>query len=415
MVQIPSINNRATANRKSSNVFQSVGVGLFLDLIEAKKEAYFLDVDAGINPLGAMAFRAVSNGDDLLNFFLGQPLIPAPTVQEVIDNPLDHFRRLMVGTSIDVEAAIGLAPQRRAEVMSGLQERRASGDTLAQVISNAVNADKDTRAAFDTYLINAREMAVNLLETSTDNVVAGLDDGLARIVRSLSEFFIDAAFARPRRSGDGKRVSKQQHEFDYLSNEVIDSYGTEVLGVPNEDGFTHLDVALLLLAVNFDRPNNDVTGLGPSSTAAIELEESEKSIIEGDNFVIPVELFRPSDFSYGNFIDSYHMRRLLAELKKIVQESRLDNITEFLRQNGQTRAEYISNRLGRLAPNGFISLAANEFIVNTCLNPTRPVRQYVRTKNIVEATFRGEDIAVNDVGPLLTFSANSVSTLAGGN
>lgn len=414
MVRIPPINNQQTANRKLFNVLQQVGITILLDLFEEKKEAYFLDIEQGANPLGAFAFRIANGNNDFINYFTEQPLAMTPTVQDVIDNPLAHFQRLVIGTNVDVRRAVAEAPERESEIMTGLQRRREAGETLAQVVANAVNADKDVRRQFDTYLINARDFAQDTLRSVTSSVVGGLDENLARLVSGLSDFVLDGAFARPRRSGDGKRVSKQQHEYNYLSTEIIESYGTDILGTHHSDGFTHLDVALHLLFTNFERPRNNVTGLGPTDEARTTLEdESEKSIIEEQNFVIPVELFAPSAFSYGNFIDSYHMRRLLAELKKIVQESRVDNITEFLRQNGQTRQEYIADRIGRLAPNGFISLAANEFIINTCLQPTRPVRAYVARHNLVEATFRGDDEAVNEVGPLLVFAAGRDSGPAG--
>jgi len=412
MVRVPPINNQGTANRKLFNILQQVGITILLDLIDEKKEAYFLDVENGTNPLGAFAFRLTNGANDTINFFTGTPLSPTPTVQDVIDNPLPHFQRLVIGTNLDTRRAIAEDPQQESAVMAGLQTRREAGESLAQVIANAVNADKGVRSQFDTYLINARTFAENFARNATDAATATLDENLSRLVTSVSDFFIDAAFARPRRSGDGRRVSKQQHEFDYLSNVVIESYGNEVMGIPNEAGFTHMQVALLLLGVNFDRPRNGETGLCPVFTGG-ELNELEQNFVNDDEqFDLPADEFFGTEFSYGNFIDSYHLRRLLAELKKIVQNSRADNITEFLRQSGQTRPEYISQLLGRLAPGGFISLAANEWYINRFLNPTRPVRRFVEQTTVVEPCFLGDDPARNSFGELLTFSAGEATVSA---
>ena len=112
----------------------------------------------------------------------------------------------------------------------------------------------------------------------------------------------------------------------------------------------------------------------------------------------------PNNYSYGNFIDSYHMRRLLAELKKLVQDSRLDNVTGFLRRSGTTRAQFLNNTLFRLAPNGFISAAGNEFIINEFLNPTRPVREFVAQHEVVQAFLPGGNANAVSEGPLLTFT-----------
>ena len=405
MVRVPPINNQQTANRKMFNVLQNVGVSLFMDLIEAKKEAYFLDVESGSNPFGAFAFRLINGANDTVNFLTGRPLAETPTVQDVIDNPLDHFRRLMIGTNIDVRAAVAEAPERESEIMSGLQERREAGESLAQVVANAVNADKNVRTQFDAYMINAREFAVDALTQGAVLATSTLDENLARLVDGLSEFFIDARFARPRRSGDGRRVSKEKHEYDYLSQTIISSYPDELFGVPGEGGFTHLHVALILLQRNFENVPNR-TGLVPDPAFIPLFNSLDTDITAGTNserFSIPPEVFEPSEFSYGNFIDSYHMRRLLAELKKIVQDSRLDNISEFLRVSGRTRGEYIENILGRLSPAGFIQAAASEFINNTFRNPTRPVREFHRNNQLVQIEFVGDDITVNDVGPLIPF------------
>lgn len=402
MVRIPPINNDATARSSITQFIQQIGITLFLDLVEEKKEAYFLDVENGVNPAGAIAFRLTNNPNDILNFFTGQPLTPTPTVQEVIQNPVANFQRLMVGTNLDVRRAIEADPDSAPAINAGLQQRRSAGESLVQVITNAVNADKETRRMFDQYLRDARDFAIDQVQNATVGAVAGLDENLGRLVTGLSDFVIEAAFARQRRSGDGRRVSKEVHEYNYLSQTVIESYGTDILGVQNEAGFTHLQVALLLLQRNFTRPADEEPGLVLGS------EASQFPVIQdiADElfFDIPPETFDANNFSYGNFIDSYHMRRLLAELKKLVQDSRLDNITDFLRRSGTTRPAFLNNTLFRLAPNGFISAAGNEFIINSFLNPTRPVRDFVAQNEIVQAFLPGGDDNRVAEGPLLTFT-----------
>ena len=403
MVRIPTIANDATMRRKESSVLQQIGITLFLDLIETKKEAYFLDVENGTNPAGAFAFRLANGANDTLNFFLGEPLAPTPTVQEVIDNPTAHFQRAMIGTNLDVRRAVAMDPGREAEINSGLQRRRAAGESLIQVIANAVNADKATRAAFDSYLIRARDFAIDQVEAAAARAAGSLDENIGRIVTSLADFVIDAAFARQRRTGDNKRVSKEIHEYNYLSQVKIESYGTDILGEQNPDGFTHLEVALLLLRLNFFRPQDELPGLQAGSDADnFDLVDEFR---EGPFFTLDNSAFDASAFSYGNFIDSYHMRKLLAELKKLVQATRVDNVTEFLRRSGQTRNEFLNNQLHRLDPIGFISLAGNEFILNQFGNPTRPVREFVSQNEAVQP-FNGAGAFVDSVpeGPLLRFA-----------
>ena len=408
MVRIPPVNNQATMRRKQSNIFQAVGISLFLDLIEAKKEAYFLDVESGNNAIGALSFRLSNAPNDLLNFFTGQPLAPVPTVQDVIDNPADHFRRLMIGTNLDVRRAIAEDPNQAAAINAGLQSRRSAGETLAQVVANAVNADKDTRTAFDSYLIQARQMAVETIENATESATAGLDEGLARLVNGLSDFFVEALFARPRRTGDNKRVSKEQHEFNYLSTVKISSYGNNLFGNEKPDGYTHLEAALGLLQLNFTRAPNESPGLQPGSDVG-NFEQLEDAILEGF-FDLDADCFDAARFSYGNFIDSYHMRRLLAELKKLVQGSRVDNITEFLERTGTTRPEYLSNILHRLSPNGFISLAGNELVANCLLEPTKPVREFIAGIEVVQPFGGTQNPPVVPEGPILNFRAPEQSS-----
>ena len=405
MVQIPRINNQATANRKESSILQQIGITLFLDSLEQRKEAYFLDVDNGTNQAGALAFRLMNGANDTVNYFLGQPLAPTPTVQEIIDNPNEHFRRFMIGTNLDVRRAVAEAPDREADIKSGLQTRRTQGEALAQVIGNAINADKDTRRAFDQYIMQAREFAVQAVRDVTEIAVSGQDENIARLINGLSDFVIEAAFARPRRSGDGKRVSKEIHEYNYLSQEKIKAYGFEQLGQIQEDGFTHLEVALLLLRLAFTRGD---AGEFPGLRLGKDAVGPEFRTLEEDGvFNTTNEEFDASNFSYGNFIDSYHMRRLLAELKKLVQSTRLDNVGSFLTQTGNTRPEFINNVLHRLLPGGFISLAGNEFIINSRGNPTRPVRKFVDATEVAQPS-SGVDFDGNfPEGPALTFSAAS--------
>ena len=403
MVQIPRINNQATANRKEASILQQIGITLFLDALEQRKEAYFLDVDNGTNQAGALAFRLMNGANDTVNYFLGQPLAPTPTVQDIIDNPNAHFRRMMIGTNLDVRRAVAEAPDQETAIKSGLQARRTQGDALAQVIGNAINADKDVRRAFDSYIIQAREFAIDAVRNITEAATSGQDENIARLINGLSEFVIDAAFARPRRSGDGKRVSKEIHEYNYLSQEKIKAYGFEQFGVIQEEGFTHLEVALLLLKLNFNRGDFGTgPGLKPGKDAIAPAFEN----IESDGAFNPTDNeLDPTNFSYGNFIDSYHMRRLLAELKKIVQSTRLDNVSDFLSNTGMNRPSFINNLLHRLSPAGFISLAANEFIINHRGNPTRPVRKFVDSTEVVQAGFPDGFDGNVDEGPLLTFVA----------
>ena len=387
MVRIPPITNEATMRRKESGIIQQIGITLFLDLLEEKKEAYFLDVDNGTNQIGALAFRLANGANDTLNFLLGEPLAETPTVQDVVDNPLPHFQRLMIGTNLDVRRAVAEDPGQASQISAGLQRRRAAGETLVQVIANAVNADKDTRTAFDSYLIQARELAIQAVEQVTVTAVSGLDENIARLVNGLSDFVIEAAFARPRRTGDGKRVSKEIHEFNYLSQQVITTYGPEQLGQIREPGWTHLDIALTLIQTMVQRGVNGETGLAPG----VDIPSSNFVQIVGDNLGdAPADLYDPARFSYGNFVDSYHLRRLLAELKKLVQASRADNVLDALRTGGGSREQYINDILLSKPPQ-FVVAAANELFINFFENPDRPVRETIDSTELVQVFIGEED------------------------
>ena len=380
MVSIPPINNDVTARRKQSGIIQQIGITLFLDLLDTKKEAYFLDVENGTNQIGALAFRLANGANDTVNFFLGQPLAETPTVQDVIDNPRQHFLRLMIGTNLDVRRAVAERPDMESQINAGLQNRRAAGESLVQVIANAVNADKDTRTAFDSYLIEARNLAIEAVEQATVSAVSGLDENIARLVNGLSEFVIDAAFSRPRRTGDGKRVSKEIHEFEYVSSTFIKTYGFEMLGEVREEGFTHLDVALILIKLNIDRGINGEAGLGPG----IDFLSSNFANNYGDTLDdAPGNLYRRDRFSFGNFVDSYHMRKLLAELKKLVQSTRADNVLDALRQSGGSRQDFINTVLSEKPPQ-FVVAAANELLINFSENPRKPVREVIDSTEMVQ-------------------------------
>lgn len=404
MVTQPIIANSNTADLKQASLLHAIGASIFIDMFEGRRDAYFLDIENGTNPLSALAFRLTNGANDTVNYFLGNDLAPTPTIDEVIAAPGAHFSRLLIGTNVDTDRAIAEAPQQEAEIRAGVQRRTEQGAALAQVIASAVNADKDTRLAFDVYLRTSRDNAVNRVREESERTQTISDSFFERLIRGFGDFVIDGLFAQPRRSGDNKRVSKEIHEYNYLSQEKIASYGTEVLGRTDPEGFTHLEVAMNLLRVNFDRYADQAPGLQPGS--GISQIQSIDALFEDGEWLIPAGTTEASFFSYGDFIDSYHMRKLLAELKKLVQGSRADNLTSFFRRQGTTRAEFLNNSLFRLAPNGFISNAANELLINAHGNPTRPVREFIGNLEVVQAFLgEGEFEGRVEQGPLLRFSA----------
>ena len=402
MVAIPIISNQNTDRLKQSSLLHAIGASLFIDIFEGRRDAYFLDIENNVPASHALAFRLSNGANDTVNYFLGRPLQPTPTVMEVINNPQQHLNRLMIGTNVDINRAIAAAPDRENDIRAGLQVRSDQGAGLAQVIASAINADKATRNAFDDFLRSARDNAIAAVRDQAERTVGVSDTFFERLINGFSEFVQEGLFARPRRSGDGRRVSKEVHEYNYLSQTVIESYGNEILGLERSEGFTHLQVALRLLEINFARVHDEEPGLQVGSEAS-EFDEID-NLSDGVFLEAPEEIFDANNFSYGNFIDSYHMRRLLAELKKLVQDSRLDNVTGFLRRSGTTRAQFLDNTLFRLAPNGFISAAGNELILNHFANPTRPVREFVAQHEVVQAFLPGGENNAVAQGPLLTFT-----------
>lgn len=403
MVATPTIANQNTDQLKTASILHAIGASFFIDLFEGRREAYFLDVENGVPQGQALAFRLSNTADDTVNYFLGNQLAESPTVEEVIANPTPFFLRLAIGSGVDTRRAIRERPDQESDIRAGIQRRAEQGAALAQVIASAVNADKDTRNAFDTFLRTSRNNAIEMVESTAQRAVTVSDNFFERLINGFSEFVQEGLFARPRRSGDGKRVSKEVHEFNYLSQTVIRSYGEELFGDVRENGWTHLDVALWLLRLNFQRAREQqLPGLQIGGDADVE---GIDALIDGEFFDVPDEMFDPANYSYGNFIDSYHMRKLLAELKKLVQGTRADNVTDLLRRQGQTRNEFLNNTLHRLAPNGFISLAANEFLINAVGNPPRPVRDYIASTEAVQAFLPGNEPEGVPQGTLLQFSA----------
>lgn len=403
MVATPIIANQNTDQLKNASLLHAIGASFFIDAFEGRRDAYFLDLEQGTPAVSALAFRLTNGANDTVNYFLGEPLAETPTVDDIIANPTQHFLRFAIGTNIDTNRAIAERPDQEAQIRAGIQRRSEQGAAYAQVIAAAVNADKATRNAFDDFLRNARDNAVGMVEAEAQRAVTVSDNFFERMINGFAEFVQEGLFARPRRSGDGKRVSKEVHEFNYLSQTVIRSYGDELFGDVRENGWTHLDVALWLLRLNFQRAREQqLPGLRIGGDAEVDGIET---FIDGEFFEIPDEMFDPANFSYGNFIDSYHMRKLLAELKKLVQGTRADNVTDLLRRQGQTRNEFLNNTLHRLAPNGFISLAANEFLINAAGNPPRPVRDYIASTEAVQAFLPGNEPEGVPQGTLLQFSA----------
>lgn len=403
MVASPIIANQNTDQLKNASLLHAIGASFFIDAFEGRRDAYFLDLEQGTPAVSALAFRLTNGANDTVNYFLGEPLAETPTVDDIIANPTQHFLRFAIGTNIDTNRAIAERPDQEAQIRAGIQRRSEQGAAYAQVIAAAVNADKATRNAFDDFLRNARDNAVGMVEAEAQRAVTVSDNFFERMINGFAEFVQEGLFARPRRSGDGKRVSKEVHEFNYLSQTVIRSYGDELFGDVRENGWTHLDVALWLLRLNFQRAREQqLPGLRIGGDADVE---GIDALIDGEFFDVPDEMFDPANYSYGNFIDSYHMRKLLAELKKLVQGTRADNVTDLLRRQGQTRSEFLNNTLHRLAPNGFISLAANEFLINAVGNPPRPVRDYIASTEAVQAFLPGNEPEGVPQGTLLQFSA----------
>ena len=408
MVTQPIIANSNTADLKQASLLHAIGASIFIDMFEGRRDAYFLDIENGTNPLSALAFRLTNGANDTVNYFLGNDLAPTPTIDEVIAAPGAHFARLLIGTNVDTDRAIAEAPQQEAEIRAGVQRRTEQGAALAQVIASAVNADKDTRLAFDVYLRTSRENAVNRVREESERTQTVSDNFFERLISGFGDFVIAGLFAQPRRSGDNKRVSKEVHEYNYLSQEKIASYGTNILGRTDPEGFTHIEVAMMLLRLNFDRASEGLPGLIPGS--GISEIQAVNALVEDDFFEVPPNITEASFFSYGDFIDSYHMRKLLAELKKLVQGSRVDNLTAFFRRQGTTREEFLDNTLHRLAPNGFISNAANELLLNEVANPTRPVREFIDSIEAVQAFLgEGDNQGVVPQGPLLRFTGSQPS------
>lgn len=410
MVATPIIANQNTDQLKNASLLHAIGASFFIDAFEGRRDAYFLDLEQGTPAVSALAFRLTNGANDTVNYFLGEPIALTPTVDEIIANPTQHFLRFAIGTNIDTNRAIAASPDQEAQIRAGIQRRSEQGAAYAQVIASAVNADKDTRNAFDTFLRNARDNAVGMVEAEAQRAVTVSDNFFERMINGFAEFVQEGLFARPRRSGDGKRVSKEVHEYNYLSQVVIKAYGNDQFGTIQEEGWTHLQIAMELLRLNFSRVFQGLPGLQQGSELMQNLNgqfdlDIEEPIEEPPFLRLEDKVFDASKFSYGNFIDSYHMRKLLAELKKLVQSTRLDNVTEFLRRQGLTRDEFLNNTLHRLAPNGFISNAGNELFINEFFNPTRPVREFVDSTELVQAYLpEGGSQAVPE-GPLLNFSA----------
>ena len=398
MVTLPVIANTGTTNNLVEAVLSAVGAEVFTEYLEARQDAFFLDIDRGANPAVALAFRLANGFNDNLNFFRGIELAEIPTVDEIRANPFQHFSRLVVGTNVLADEIAAFAPDGEQDSFRrSFDNAKQNGTNLVQSIASAVNADKVVRDAFDSYLRDARDTTQSAIAQLGTNAETGAPDILKPFINSFTGFISDALFAKPRKSGDGKRVSKELHEYNYL-NRPVKTYGgipddlaavfADILpDIPTGD-VSHIQVMLFLLKLQFIKGSYDAFGLGlGSDPQGVVLND-----IENDNFSI----FENSGFSYGNFVDAYNARKLLAELKKIVQSVRAANVKEVLTIRGITQSEYVWEILLSLPP-AFFRNSAADIVAIEVLNE-RQVRKFVAGSEIVQPVNASNDIITSIAG-----------------
>ena len=402
MVTLPLIANTGTTNNLVEAVLSAVGAEVFTEYLEARQDAFFLDIDRGANPAVALAFRLANGFNDNLNFFRGIELAEIPTVEDIRANPFQHFSRLVVGTNVLADEIAAFAPDGEQDSFRrSFDNAKQNGTNLVQSIASAVNADKVVRDAFDSYLRDARDTTQSAIAELGTNAETGAPDILKPFINSFTGFISDALFAKPRKSGDGKRVSKELHEYNYLNRPVKTYDGipgqlieTEIgqffNDIPTGD-VSHIQVMLYLMKLQFIKGTIGAFGLGIGSDAqGVVIED-----ITRDDF----KIFDFDGFSYGNFVDAYNVRKLLAELKKIVQSVRAANVKEVLTIRGVTQHDYLWEILLSLPP-AFFRNAGADIVAIEVLNQ-RQVRKFVAGSEIVSP--------INNDGPVLN-SVESYST-----
>ena len=383
MVTLPIIQSTPTSNKFVQSILHGVGVEILLTSLEARRDAFFLDIENDVNPISAFAFRLSNGANDNLNLLRGIELSPTPSIDEIRARPIEHFGRLIIGTNVHTDAVIAEANDSEIPALrQSIENAKQNGAALAQSIASAVNADKVVRTAFDSYLSNARQATETAVREIGRNAENSSADIFKPFVSAITDFIAESLFANPRKSGDGKRVSKELHEYNYLNrpvltydgipDELASIMGDLITGIPAGD-VSHIQVMLFLMKLQFFKGDNDAFGLGIGSDA--------QGVVIQDILRNDLGIFDNDGFSYGNFVDAFHVRKLLAELKKLVQSVRAANVKEVLTIRGITQAEYLWEILLSLPP-AFFRNAAADIVAIEVLNE-RQVRKFVAGSEIV--------------------------------
>lgn len=350
------------AANKIDRMLNSSGRGFFIHLGEA--------FNAPINWRFLSHFDRASNyAQAALDYDAEQTLPPS---EEIGVRLRDFFRTIVVADDSHTEAAVAADPGNEAAIRRGIEAMRTNGSQLFQQIVNLANGDKTSGRELSELVGELLESTRETTVATVPPVVDGLVETAGNFIEGVVDFFVEGRFARPRRSGDGKRVSKEIHEYNYLQSPVL-TY-THNLNLETTSPRSHIQFALDILRSRFVLSQNGQVGGFTSSVDTASIEGLEDWLVVD----VDISAFDASKFSYGNFVDCYNFRQLLADLKKLVQSVRGANVKSILQlMDETTQGEFIVRIVNEWSASQLV-LAASEIALIHLSNPTN-LRNEVQT------------------------------------
>ena len=262
-----------------------------------------------------------------------------PSEQDALNSLIDR---------VASESNSQLQRRQQAERVMDILENGTDGDfEFSDMVNEAFRAKDEADAA---------EMAENPPPTEPNDPRGNsFFDDVARTLGDVS----NALFGSPRRSSDGARTSREEHEYRYCMSPRV-SFGGPAAGqsdsnVPFGD-FSYVQAAINVIISSLVRGTNN----GPNSISISE--QSLDTISNGKVGSIGDLSERATDFSYGNWVDSPCMRRLISGIKRLVRLARSANAKEIVRlTTGQDQSQFIATLVSNIGVQNFAQ-AAIEYI-----------------------------------------------------
>lgn len=178
------------------------------------------------------------------------------------------------------------------------------------------------------------------------------------VARTLGDVSV-AVFGRPRRSSDGARTSREEHEYRYCMSPRV-SFGGPTAGQSNSEirfgDFSYVQTAIFIIISALRRG-------GDARPNSISISENSLEVIS-DGKITSLDGLSDtaSEFSYGNWVDSPCMRRMISGLKRLVRLARSANAKEIVRlTTNSNQVDFIATLVNSVGVENFAQ-AAIEYI-----------------------------------------------------